>query len=108
MNSGSIFPFGIGPDVEQEVGVVAGGLDQVVQQLARRLVAAVGEVESPRVVHGLAGLQGQRADLRILVEPRGVPPGRSFSNIWKSSPGKGRLWWLLPTSAAGCRSWISL
>ncbi len=34
-------------------------------------------------------------------------PGRSFSNIWKSSPGKGFRWWLLPTSAAGCSRWMS-
>ena len=34
-------------------------------------------------------------------------PGRSCSNIWKSSPGKGATWWLLPTSAWGRRRWIA-
>jgi hypothetical protein len=55
---------------------VPGCLDEVVHEVARALVSPVGEVEAPRVVHGLAGLQGQGSDLRVLVEVGGAAAGQ--------------------------------
>src|SRR5439155_9505163 len=39
-----------------------------VDQIARRFVSPVGDVEAPRAVHRLAGFERQLADLRVLVE----------------------------------------
>ena len=41
------------------------------------------------------------------LNPAVLWPGRSFSNIWKSSPGNGRRWWLLPTRAWAWSWWMS-
>src|SRR5260370_4741861 len=44
-------PVGARPDVEEQVGIAARRLDEIVDQLWYRLVPAIRQVEAPRVVH---------------------------------------------------------
>ena len=44
-------------DVEEEVGALAGGLDQELDQLVRTLVIIVVDVVAPAVVDGLASFE---------------------------------------------------
>src|SRR5437879_4103595 len=68
-------PFGIGPTFSRKLPF-APGADEVPDQIARRLVAPIGDVESPRSVHRLARLERQAANLRVFVEVRGLAAGQ--------------------------------
>src|SRR6266849_10836402 len=53
-------------DVEQQVRTHTSGPHEIVDQLARRLVMMIIEIEAPRIVHRERGLERQTADgLRI-------------------------------------------
>ena len=49
-------------DVQKEIGIVARGAHQVVDQLTRTLVVAIVKVEAPRLVDRLARFERQSAD----------------------------------------------
>src|SRR6267143_1318920 len=55
-------PVGTWADVEQQVRAHTSGPHQIVNQLARRLVMMIGEIEAPRIVHRERGLERQTAD----------------------------------------------
>ena len=75
---------------------MAGGAREVVHELARALVAVVHDVEAPRVVHRLAGLQRQRADLRLLVELRRALPGQVLLEHLEVLAGEGPVVVVVP------------
>src|SRR5213078_4932484 len=62
--------------VEQQVGAVAGGADQVAHQRAHRLEVLVGDVEAPGVVHGERRFERHVRAHVVRVEPRRVGAGQ--------------------------------
>src|SRR6185369_13923351 len=61
-----------GPDVEQEISVVARRAGQVLDELLRALEALVGFVVAPRAVYRIARFQRQAADFGIAAEAGGI------------------------------------
>ena len=56
------FPVGLRTDIHQQVGVLAGRVYQIMNQLFGRLIVLVGDFIPPHTVHGFTSLQRQLAD----------------------------------------------
>ena len=68
--------------VQQQVGSLAGRAHQVLHQILRRTVVLVGDAVAPAPVHGLAGLQGQAADVLSAVAELVVSRDIPFENLY--------------------------
>ena len=91
---------GYGADLEQQVRVVAGSSDQQLQEVLGALVPVSRRLkpQAPFMVSHISRGSSPTSDCSLKLDV--FWPGRSFSNIWKSSPGNGRRWWLLPRRAS--------
>src|SRR5579863_7968027 len=66
---------GIGADVEQEVGIVAGGADEPALEVGRTFVVAVADVESPGAVEGVGTFQRNILANECRIKSGGVAAG---------------------------------
>ena len=64
---------GHGANIEQKVGVIAGCLHHILNQLPGGFEMFVVTVVTPRVVHRFAGFKRQSSDFRLAAKTGGVP-----------------------------------